>query len=149
MKTPIFIFSAMISVLPFTICEADVSIGISKSIYHSSGSNGIFFEYRQSRIGGSIHYWTGSKSQNEKNNLAVSVDYAMPLTENFEFIGGLCSLNRKSKQTGTYLNACVGIEWTSEKYFIRFWHASHGASFGISRDKANSGYNFIIIGKKF
>lgn len=150
MRTALFIRLITIAILLSAIenCKG-ASIGGSGSIYHSPGSKGIFLEYRPNRVGVGFHYWTGSKSQDEPNNAAISIDYAMPLSENWGFIGGLCYLKEKSKQTGTHVNACLGFEWSGKEVFVRLWHASHGASFGISGDRANSGYNFLIIGRRF
>lgn len=91
----------------------------------------------------------GQKTKGEPSNVAVTVDYAVRLKGKWHFTGGLCYIKEKTKQSGTHVNACVGVGWEGKKVFVRYWHASHGASFEISEDKANSGWNFLIIGRRF
>jgi hypothetical protein len=79
------------------------------------------------------------------DNHALALTYELEPKEGWEAGLGAVVVGRTDEHVGTHLNGIVRLGYCLARFCITGLHVSHGATFGIARDKPNSGLNFLLL----
>jgi hypothetical protein len=79
------------------------------------------------------------------HNYALALTYDLQPREGWEAGLGGVLVGRTEENVGTHLNGIVRLGYCLKRYCISGMHISHGSTFGIARDKPNSGLNFLLL----
>ena len=112
---------------------ADLRVGVGADVVHRQGTAVASLRYGPA----TGFLW--------HDNYAVALTYELRPHEGWEAGFGGFLVRHTGPKVGTHLNAILRIGYCLKHYCLSGMHVSHGSTFGIARDRANSGLNFLML----
>lgn len=99
---------------------------------------------KQGTVAGSLRYGPASAFV-WHDNVAVALAYELEPKAGWEAGFGVVLVGRTDEHVGTHLNGIVRLSYCLARFCISGLHVSHGSTFGIARERPNSGLNFLVL----
>lgn len=117
-----------------SVAGADLRVGAGVDVVH-----------KQSMAVASLRYGAVTALAWDNDNYGAGLTYEVGPMRGWEAGIGAFLAARTDGNLGTQLNALVRLAYCHGHVCLSGIHISHGSTFGIERDKANSGLNFLLL----